>query len=266
MASAGSSTSACPFRGRARQWQRASWRRRSVWLGSPPGASCSGSCRPGRRSCGRRPDKADSPRPTTVCSRSPFRDSRRSADPRSASHQSTELLPEGCQPFESQLEAGLRGGQRHADVALARRAEAAARRRDDAGLLEQLARVSGARLAVRQPDPDVERRLGQCAPRSPASGDRARRGRAASGTPCGSRPSATLAPRGPRCPSPGWPRRRPSRGCPSPTASPATSSAFPTAKPTRQPVMLNVFESEWNSIATSLAPGTSRMLGGRSPS
>ena len=47
--------------------------------------------------------------------------------------------------------------------------------------------------------------------------------------------------------------------------SPAISSGWPTAKPTRQPVMLKVFESEWNSIATSRPPGSSRMLGGRSP-
>jgi hypothetical protein len=35
-----------------------------------------------------------------------------------------------------------------------------------------------------------------------------------------------------------------------------------TAQPERQPVMLYVFESEWNSIATSRAPSISKMLGG----
>ena len=35
-----------------------------------------------------------------------------------------------------------------------------------------------------------------------------------------------------------------------------------TAQPQRQPVMLYVFESEWNSIATSRAPSISKMLGG----
>ena len=43
--------------------------------------------------------------------------------------------------------------------------------------------------------------------------------------------------------------------------SAAIIGAPPTAKPTRQPVMLKVFERLWNSIATSLAPGTWRMLG-----
>jgi hypothetical protein len=46
----------------------------------------------------------------------------------------------------------------------------------------------------------------------------------------------------------------------------ATSAAFPTAHPRRQPVMLYVLESEWNSRATSRAPGSSRTLGGRYPS
>ena len=35
-----------------------------------------------------------------------------------------------------------------------------------------------------------------------------------------------------------------------------------TAQPQRQPVMLYVFDSEWNSIATSRAPSISKMLGG----
>ena len=46
--------------------------------------------------------------------------------------------------------------------------------------------------------------------------------------------------------------------------SAATIEGPPTAKPTRQPVMLKVFERLWNSTATSLAPGTWRMLGGGS--
>ena len=41
----------------------------------------------------------------------------------------------------------------------------------------------------------------------------------------------------------------------------AIMDAPPIAKPTRQPVMLKVLERLWNSIATSLAPGTWRMLG-----
>ena len=44
--------------------------------------------------------------------------------------------------------------------------------------------------------------------------------------------------------------------------SAAIIGAPPMAKPTRQPVMLNVFDRLWNSIATSFAPGTWRMLGG----
>ena len=42
------------------------------------------------------------------------------------------------------------------------------------------------------------------------------------------------------------------------------SGAPPIAKPTRQPVMLKVFDRLWNSIATSLAPGTCNRLGGAS--
>ena len=38
-------------------------------------------------------------------------------------------------------------------------------------------------------------------------------------------------------------------------------SRLPHAKPTRQPAMEWLFESETNSMATSLAPGTSSMLG-----
>ena len=38
-------------------------------------------------------------------------------------------------------------------------------------------------------------------------------------------------------------------------------SRLPHAKPTRQPAIEWLFESEKNSIATSFAPGTSRMLG-----
>ena len=41
----------------------------------------------------------------------------------------------------------------------------------------------------------------------------------------------------------------------------AIIGAPPMAKPTRQPVMLKVLLRLWNSIATSLAPGTWRMLG-----
>jgi len=40
------------------------------------------------------------------------------------------------------------------------------------------------------------------------------------------------------------------------------TSGLPTAKPTLQPVMLQVFDSEWNSIAISRAPGISKMLSG----
>ena len=46
----------------------------------------------------------------------------------------------------------------------------------------------------------------------------------------------------------------------------ATSSGQPTAMAIRQPVMLKVFDSEWNSMATSFAPSTWRMLGARYPS
>ena len=45
--------------------------------------------------------------------------------------------------------------------------------------------------------------------------------------------------------------------------SASTKGAPPIAQPTRQPVMLKVFESECISMATSFAPGTSRMLCGR---
>src|SRR5262245_26499328 len=48
--------------------------------------------------------------------------------------------------------------------------------------------------------------------------------------------------------------------------SAADISGFATAQPQRQPVMLYVFESEWNSIATSRAPSISKMLGGTYPS
>jgi len=44
------------------------------------------------------------------------------------------------------------------------------------------------------------------------------------------------------------------------------TSEFPTAKPIREPAMLNVLESEWNSTATFIAPGTSRTLGATKPS
>src|SRR5215207_4910964 len=43
-------------------------------------------------------------------------------------------------------------------------------------------------------------------------------------------------------------------------------SGFATDQPQRHPVMLYVFESEWNSIATSRAPSISKMLGGTYPS
>ena len=45
-------------------------------------------------------------------------------------------------------------------------------------------------------------------------------------------------------------------------ASAPTISGRATAQPQRQPVMLYVFDSEWNSIATSRAPSISKMLGG----
>ena len=45
------------------------------------------------------------------------------------------------------------------------------------------------------------------------------------------------------------------------TPSMRMASAFPTANPMRQPVMLYVLESDPNSTAMSLAPGTCRMLG-----
>src|SRR6185295_1406148 len=48
-------------------------------------------------------------------------------------------------------------------------------------------------------------------------------------------------------------------------ASAPMNSAFPHAQPQRQPVMLYVFDIEWNSIATSRAPGISKMLGGTYP-
>src|SRR5439155_1142461 len=35
----------------------------------------------------------------------------------------------------------------------------------------------------------------------------------------------------------------------------------PTAQPSRHPVMQKLFDREWNSTATSLAPGVSKMLG-----
>ena len=41
-----------------------------------------------------------------------------------------------------------------------------------------------------------------------------------------------------------------------------TISLLPHAKPMRQPAIEWLFESDVNSIATSFAPGTSRMLGG----
>ena len=44
------------------------------------------------------------------------------------------------------------------------------------------------------------------------------------------------------------------------------SSRFPTAHPSRHPVMQKLFESEWNSTATSRAPGISKMLGATYPS
>ena len=44
------------------------------------------------------------------------------------------------------------------------------------------------------------------------------------------------------------------------------SGARPTAKPIRQPVIEKLLESEKNSIATSSAPGISKMLGARYPS
>ena len=47
---------------------------------------------------------------------------------------------------------------------------------------------------------------------------------------------------------------------------PAMSSRFPTAHPSRHPVMQKLFESEWNSTATSRAPGISKMLGATYPS
>jgi hypothetical protein len=46
-------------------------------------------------------------------------------------------------------------------------------------------------------------------------------------------------------------------------ASAPTISGLPTAQPRRHPVMLYVFESEWNSIATSRAPSSSSTLRGR---
>ena len=49
-------------------------------------------------------------------------------------------------------------------------------------------------------------------------------------------------------------------------ASAVAISGFATAQPQRQPVMLYVFDSEWNSIATSRAPSISKMLGGTYPS
>ena len=45
-------------------------------------------------------------------------------------------------------------------------------------------------------------------------------------------------------------------------SAPTRSPARATAQPQRQPVMLYVFDSEWNSIATSRAPSISKMLGG----
>ena len=44
------------------------------------------------------------------------------------------------------------------------------------------------------------------------------------------------------------------------------SSGRPTAKPIRHPVIEKLFESEKNSMATSRAPGISKMLGARYPS
>src|SRR3989442_8085437 len=38
-------------------------------------------------------------------------------------------------------------------------------------------------------------------------------------------------------------------------------SDLPTAQPSRQPVMQKLFDSEWNSTATSMAPGTSKIDG-----
>ena len=49
-------------------------------------------------------------------------------------------------------------------------------------------------------------------------------------------------------------------------ASACTISRLPQAKPTRQPAIEWLLDSEMNSMATSLAPGTSRMLGGWKPS
>src|SRR5215217_8576561 len=49
-------------------------------------------------------------------------------------------------------------------------------------------------------------------------------------------------------------------------ASAAEISGLATDQPQRHPVMLYVFESEWNSIATSRAPSISKMLGGTYPS
>ena len=40
-----------------------------------------------------------------------------------------------------------------------------------------------------------------------------------------------------------------------------TISGLPTAIPTRQPVMFAVFDSEWNSMAMSIAPSAWSTLG-----
>ena len=45
-------------------------------------------------------------------------------------------------------------------------------------------------------------------------------------------------------------------------SSALATSGRATAQPQRQPVMLYVLDSEWNSIATSRAPSTWKMLGG----
>jgi hypothetical protein len=46
----------------------------------------------------------------------------------------------------------------------------------------------------------------------------------------------------------------------------ASAGALPSAKPTRQPAIENDFVSEYVSTATSAAPGTWRIEGGRWPS
>ena len=153
-------------------------------------------------------------------------------------------------------------GQGGADVAVGGPAEAEPGRGHDVGLVEQPGAELGRGVALGAGDPDVEGRLG-------ASG-RPSRSRACAETNASRRSlyrariggvsvsyssSAVLAANWMAVKMPEsvfaftWPRA-------------AIIGAPPIAKPTRQPVMLKVFERLWNSIATSLAPGTCRMLGG----